>query len=139
MRERARQNGLDGWQDQHPDLGFASKVDFKLEHDGEAAFFEVKAFTTLRTWEEGFATMEANGGQLTAYYVKHEGGGVRAQARRTRDKFVEHRPLGLPTVAVLANPGHADVSLDSEGLLIALNGRDQPIRHPAEANHLGCR
>jgi hypothetical protein len=122
MRECARQNGLDGWQDQHPDLGFAKKIDFKLERSGEAALFEVKAFTTMRTWEDGFAAMAANGGQITAFYVKHEGRSVLAQARRARDKFVEHRALQLPAVTVFANPGNADVSLNIEGLLIPLYG-----------------
>ena len=45
MRECARQNGLDGWQDQHPDLGFAKKIDFKLERSGEAALFEVSGLS----------------------------------------------------------------------------------------------
>jgi hypothetical protein len=122
MRECARRNGLNGWQDQHPDLGFAKKVDFRLERGGEAALFEVKAFTTMRTWEDGFAAMAANGGQITAFYVKHEGRSVLAQARRARDKFLQHRVLQLPAVTVFANPGNADVSLTIEGLLIALYG-----------------
>jgi hypothetical protein len=111
-----------GWERQHPDLGFNSRAEFKLERDGEAALFEVKAFISMRTWEDGFDAMERNAGQVTAFYVKGAGRVLRKQAQRARDKFAEHRPLGLPGVTVLANPGKADVSLDIESLLTSLYG-----------------
>jgi hypothetical protein len=76
----------------------------------------------MRTWEDGFAALAANDGQITAFFVKHEGRSVLAQARRARDKFVEHRALQLPAVTVFANPGNADVSVSIEGLLIVLYG-----------------
>ncbi len=112
------------------------KVDVRLERDGAAALFEGTASTTMRTWEESFAAMAANGGVVTACFVKHQGRSVLAQARRARATFVEHRPLGLPAGAVLAHPGDADVSLDSEGPLTALYG--DPASH-IETGRSGIR
>ena len=102
---------------------------------------EVKAFTTMRTWEQGFEVVEQNGGQVTAFFVKGSGRPVRLQAQlrsscevatrawhgqqaawRAGDKFTEHRCLGLPGVTVLANPGSADADRDLESLLVALYG-----------------